>query len=242
VAPKKNIVQRLTNLVECGIILAAAQDARRGFEPSPRHAGLHGADGVDEVDDRCLPPVTRGCTEWTKWTKWTVDVFPPSRGAARSGRSGRSGRPMSSRRHAGLHGLASTPSRQISSQERVAVRPHWPQSGGRPHAHCSLLGVSADQWPECGGADPCPRGRLSPEGGTRERPGLARAKSRAHGIPTEDRRDEGAACSGPLLPRGLDAEERLPARMAGRSTSWAPSQSAVPRRRRSGSGHIVPGN
>ena len=51
-----------------------------------------------------------------------------------------------------------------------------------------------------------------------------------------------AACSGPLLPRGLDAEERLPARMAGRSTSWAPPQSAVPRRRRSAGGHIAPGN
>ena len=33
---------------------------------SPRHAGLHGVDEVDEVDGRCVPAVTRGCTAWLR--------------------------------------------------------------------------------------------------------------------------------------------------------------------------------
>jgi len=39
----KNIVKRLTNVAEYGIIPSAAQDARRGIPSTPSHAGLHGS-------------------------------------------------------------------------------------------------------------------------------------------------------------------------------------------------------
>jgi hypothetical protein len=43
VAPKKNRVNPLTHLMECGIILAAAQDARKRIPAFLSDAGLHGS-------------------------------------------------------------------------------------------------------------------------------------------------------------------------------------------------------
>jgi hypothetical protein len=147
-------------------MLGATQDASRRMPTLPSHAGLRGSATLT------LVPTLRGVLPKHKalWDR----VQLPLQG------------------HVGA-GPCACPNRRCAPTCRRAG------TGTRPYeaVPCAAGLTPGPRRPGLGNTPsgvglPAGRGQAWPEGGTQERPGLARAKSRAHGIPTEGHRDEGA--------------------------------------------------